>query len=131
MSTITRQALRSDPRSVPEQTPCDCLEYCGSDPALNTGKAYPCRHLVELQTSREEASELNTLAVKCSELWARAVLSMASIPVLSNGQIHIDTTPGHGDDKQWLVRVNEAARLLVLLKKAEQHPTHPHLLRLL
>jgi hypothetical protein len=132
MRTITPQALRSDPRSAPSPLPpCDCLTFCGDDPNVFNGNAQPCAAIAALQAKREEASELHTLAFKCAEIWARCVLGMTGTPVLTNGHIHTDITPSQSDDKQWLARVNEAARLLVLLKKAEQHPTRPHLLRLL
>ena len=132
MNTATRQALRSDPRSTPDRPACDCTNYCGDDPNVFNGKAQPCQASAALQAKREEASEHLLLAFELADKWAHEVLASATTEVLDNGHPYADTKPKHlKGDKAELADIAKAARFLVLGKRAEQHPTKPHLLRIL
>jgi len=133
--TTTPQALRSNPCSTPTRPPCDCLNYCGDDGRVFNGQAQPCAASVALQTKREEASELNALAMQLAKESALESVRLVAHKVVSNGIVYFDITGAagarEGAANKWASTVKAAARFLVLAKHAEPHPTKPHMLRIL
>ena len=109
---------------------CDCLLYCGDDQALHDGRADPCADKVERDRTTAEAIERMTLQRDIAADRARRTLRLGARTVPLEGcdwftlQNPEFLPPPDAD-------VTRAARYLLLMRLAEQHPTQPHLLRLI
>lgn len=62
---------------------CDCLNWCGDDPAVQAGRARPCEHrqkaLDEAERQRAALAHLNTCAKQVTA-WLTAGADPQSIP---------------------------------------------------
>jgi len=128
-----RAAAMTARASVPlGQRPCDCLDICGDDPAVSTGRASVCQAKIARDREMAEISERMGLE--------RELAMQAAIDCLRFGaevrqidSVHwLDiTSPMSSAAQVPAAGLARAARYLVLTKRAEQHPTLPNLLRVL
>lgn len=110
--------------------PCDCLDYCGDDPAITAGRAAPCeRKLRHERDLREGAERMHLQHAIALEAALRCIRAAAPVEAADGVDYHRIDKPellgqAHAD-------VARAARFLLLSQRAAQHPEQPGLLRLI
>lgn len=125
--------------SVPlGKRPCDCLDICGDDPAVRTGRAAVCQAKIARDREMAEISERMDLQRELAEQAAIECLRFGAQVRPIDGSDWLDIS---GDIERLILTEDpvppaisalaRAARYLVLTKRAEQHPTHLYVLRML
>lgn len=125
------------PALQPGWRQCDCLDHCGDDPALRDGRADPCQHYRDRARREAEAVDMHRLQhelarhgalqqlERCVPCEVSVIEGWAWIDVRHTLGLQAGTLPA-----DQAARVRNAARYLVHIGEAVQHPTLPHLVRL-
>lgn len=116
--------------SVPVvQRACDCLDVCGDDPDVRTGRAAVCQAKLARDREMAEISERMELQPLLAQKGAQMILLLSAQYQHFEGTRWFCLQAAKPGDRLAEDLAN-AVRYLLLTKNAERHPTEEHLVRL-